>query len=147
MGLVGPAGQPALGSLPEAAVDRLRSNRPRGLEHEVRQRRVEQRYAYRVSVQFAAQFRKNNMVIDALDDIERALGRRRHDDLFDTLIEVGLQRLGPFVMPPRHLDHNVAIRPGSVVDAGMTSVGDVPSVDRYQPVGGMSLIYGNPDMS
>ena len=38
------------------------------------------------------------VVVDTVDNIQRALGGRRNDDLFHALIEVGLQSIGLFMM-------------------------------------------------
>ena len=49
----------ALGGLPEVAIDLLGGDRPRGLEHEVGQRGVEQRHPHRMTVQLAGQLRED----------------------------------------------------------------------------------------
>ena len=60
------------------------------------------------------------VVIDTVDDIQRALGRCRHDDLLHLLVEIGLQRLRLLMVFSGRLNHDVATRPVSFVDGRIT---------------------------
>jgi hypothetical protein len=74
------------------------------------------------------------VVVDAVDDVQGALGRRRDDHLLHALVEVGLQGLRLLVMRPGRLDHDVAARPVGVGDRGIAAVADRLAVDDHRVV-------------
>jgi hypothetical protein len=69
------------------------------------------------------------VIVDTVDDVQGALGRRGHQDLLHTLIEVGLEGLGLLVMLAGGLDHQVAPGPVGIADALVGAVREDATVD------------------
>ena len=62
------------------------------------------------------------VMIDAIDDIQRAFGRCCHHDFFYALIEVGLQTGRLLMVSAGRLDHDIAARPIGVGNGSIAAV-------------------------
>ena len=71
------------------------------------------------------------VVIDAVHDVQCAFGRCSNNDLLYPLIEIGLQRLGLFVMLAGRLDHDVTARPVGFADGRIAAVCDLLATDDH----------------
>ena len=71
------------------------------------------------------------VVVDAVDDVQRTLGRCGNDNLLHALIEIGLQGLRLLVMLACRLDDDVTAGPVGLTDAGTGGVADGLAVDEH----------------